>query len=130
MSENGENIEGTTQDFLAGLLLALVLTLLSYFVLPMWQIIVPIGIIAGLKAKSGKKGFFAGLGGVVIGWGLLLGTQSAFSPIAGSAKLLSQIMGLGGSVWWLIIVLTLIIGGLIGGFSGLVGAYVREMIEY
>ncbi len=125
-----ENIEGTPKDFWAGLLLALVLTLLSYLILSIWQVIVPIGIIAGLKAKSGKKGFFAGSGGIMIGWSLLLGTQSAFSPIAGSAELLAQIMGLGGSVWWLIIVLTLIIGGLIGGFSGLVGAYVREMIKY
>ncbi len=125
-----ENSEGTIQDLLTGLLLALVLSILSYLILPIWQVIVPIGIIVGMKAKTGKKGFLAGLGGVVIGWGLLLGTQATFSPIAGSAKLLSQIMGIGGSVWWLIIVLTLIIGGLIGGFSGLVGAYVRDMIGF
>lgn len=126
MSEKSNN---SSKDFGTALLLALVLSVLAYFVLPIWQIIVPIGIISGLKASSGKSGFLASSGGIVIGWGLLLGTQSTFSPIAGVAKLVSQIMGIGGSVWGLIIVLTLLFGGLVAGFSGLVGAYLREILE-
>lgn len=128
MSENGEKTEEGMQDFWTGLLLAVVLSILSYFIISLWQVIIPIGVIAGLKAKTGKKGFFAGFGGVIIGWGLLLGIQSTYSPIAGSAKLLSQILGLGGSAWMLIIGLTLGIGGIITGFSALVGTYLRKIV--
>lgn len=110
-------------------LVALILSYIVHFVYPVWHLIIFIGLIAGLIAANPKSGFLSSFGGVFIGWLLLLSSQSLNHPIAGSASLLANIMGLGESLWPLIVFLTLLIGGIIAGLSGLIGVYLRSIIE-
>ncbi len=108
---------------------ASILAISIYPLLPIWQIMIPIGIISGLIAKEAKESFLAGFIGILVGWGALLGFQAATAPILDAAKLLSQIIGLGTSGWPMVILLTLLIGAMITGLSALIGAYSRKIVQ-
>ncbi len=118
-----------SKNFWGALGFALALSIILYFIYPLWQLILPIGFIAGLIANNHKYGFSAPFFGIFIGWLLLILFQSLNNPTIGSAKLLAGIIGLGGSLWPLIIFLTILIGALIAGLSGLVGAYIRTILK-
>lgn len=117
------------KKFWIGLAVAWTLSVVFYWIYPVWQLVVLIGIVSGIIVEEGREGFVSSFVGVLIGWLTLLGFQSLNYPIKDAASLLAEIIGLGGGLWYVIVILTLLIGGLIAGFSGMVGACGRSLIE-
>lgn len=114
--------------FLSALVLSMSLYIFCKFC-KIWQLVILIGFLSGMFVKSPRSGFLASFSGVVSGWFLLLAIQSIRFPIAGSASLLADIIGLGNSMWFLIIILSLLVGGIVAGFSGLAGSYFRCILD-
>lgn len=116
------------RNFWPALVFALTLSIVIYNI-QSWQLILPIGFISGIIANGEKYGFLSSFCGILIGWFLLILVQSLNYPTIGASKLLAGIIGLSSSLWSLIIFLTIIMGGIIAGLSGLVGAYLGDALK-
>jgi len=106
--------------------LILILAFLAQLFLPWWTI-APLcfGLAAALGGPGGRA-FGAGFAGIGLGWLLLAGWLNV-----GSAGILShrvaQLLPLGGSGWALVL-LTAVLGGLVGGLAALAGGWARQAI--
>ncbi|MCX6201410.1 MAG: hypothetical protein NTW77_04180 [Bacteroidetes bacterium] len=102
--------------------LAFALGLYSQF--PWWLFVATSGIVAFFIMDTPAKSFFAGFLGLGALWaGLAFGKDLANAHLLSSK--VAQILPLGGSYVALIAV-TGVVGGLLGGFSALTGAFMRS----
>lgn len=110
-------------------LLATILTALLSFIagiyVPLWWFFAVVALLVALLVhQRAGKAFFAGFLGLFILWFVLIFWMDNGNDGVLSVKIASM-LPLGGSKWTLIIV-TAIIGGLIAGFAGLSGSYLRS----
>lgn len=102
--------------------LAFAIGLYSQF--PWWLFIATSGVVSFFIAQTPAKSFFAGFIGLAALWaGLATGKDLANAHLLSSK--VAQILPLGGSYVTLIVV-TAVVGGLLGGFAALTGAYLRS----
>ena len=110
------------------LLVAIILTALLSFVsglyLPWWSIAIAAFISALLIPMRSGKAFLVGFLGVFILWALLAWWIDVKNQGILSKKV-AEIFPLGGSAF-LIILVTAVIGALVGGFAALSGSYLRR----
>ena len=116
----------TTRNPWVLLLLVLVLSAVSQWVLPWWMVaVVAFGLGFGL-ARSGKQAFWAGFGGAGLSW-LLPAAWLAYQNDGLLARRVAQLLPLGGSATALVVVAGLV-AGLAGGLAGLAGAWLRAAV--
>lgn len=102
--------------------LAFAIGLYSQF--PWWLFIATSAVVSFFIAQAPAKSFFAGFIGIAALWaGLAMGKDVANAHLLSSK--VAQILPLGGSYVVLILV-TALVGGLLGGFAALTGAYLRS----
>jgi len=94
--------------------------------LPWWSIAVLAFAMGFGLAQSGRAGFLAGFVGLGLSW-LVPAAWLAFENNGLLAHRMAQLLPLGGSVPVLVLVTTLIIG-LVGGLAGLAGRWLREAV--
>jgi hypothetical protein len=99
--------------------LAMVLELAGVF----WLMIVAGGV-AGFLVKRGWLSFFVGFAAIAIGWGVYLVVFASTSPLQRFLGIVGTVLGMPGEV---VVLATLVIGGLMGGLGALVGAYVTQL---
>jgi hypothetical protein len=105
------------------ILLIAALAYLAGTILPWWSIaIVAFGVTA-LLSPSPRWGFIAGFGGIFLLWTLLAAWIDVRNKSILSQKIAS-LFPLGGSSVLLILV-TALVGGLVGGFAGMAGGSLR-----
>ncbi len=107
------------------ILLILVLSLVAQFFLPWWIIAVIAFGLALWKAHSAGNAFVSGFLGIGLGW---LGA-SLFIHLRTGAILtakIAQLFSLPSSV--LLVVITALVGGLVGGFAALSGYLCRKAV--
>ncbi len=83
------------------------------------------GGVAGFFAKQGLKSFLAGFIGVMAAWGIYFIWFAATSPLATFLVLIGNAVEIPGSV---LVIATLVIGGLLGGIGALVGAFLTQIL--
>jgi hypothetical protein len=107
-------------------LLILILALLAQFLLP-WWVIAPLcfGLALGVGAP-GSRAFGAGFAGIGLGWLLVAAWLNVHSADILSHRV-AQLLPLGGSGWALVVV-TALVGGLVGGVAALAGGWARQAI--
>jgi hypothetical protein len=95
-------------------------------IFPYWVIMILIGIGSALLGLSGLQGFLAGGLGLGLAW---LGQALFISTTTGSAlpNKIGELMGLGSGMT--VAGVTAIIGFLLGGFSGLTGSLLRNLVR-
>ncbi|RYU80125.1 hypothetical protein [Hymenobacter persicinus] len=99
---------------------------LAQFFLP-WWIITPVALAAGAAlGRTGGRAFLAGFAGIGLGWLLVAGWEQAQNAGRLSHRV-AQLIPLGGSGWALVVV-TAIIGGLVGGLAALAGCWLRQAV--
>ena len=102
--------------FLAGFVSALLLLLTGT-----WQLAYLAGFLAGLLSSRLRRAVFLGALGVSTAWAAYL----VYVFVAGLglqlADLVGRIFGLGGGAWWLLTILTLVLGILLGAVGGMTG---------
>ena len=99
--------------------LAMVLELAGIF----WLMIVAGGV-AGFMVKKGWLSFIIGFAAIAIGWGVYLIVYAVTSPFQRFLGIVGAAIGIPGEV---VVLATLVIGGLMGGLGALVGAYVTQL---
>jgi len=108
-------------------LLILIITALAQLFLP-WWIVAPVAFLlaAGL-GRTGGRSFLAGFAGVGLGWAVV----AAWRNVGNDGLLahrVAQLLPLGGSSWALVLV-TAIVGGLVGGVAALAGCWLRQALQ-
>ncbi len=102
--------------FLATFLLAELLLLTGT-----WQLAYLAGFLAGMLSLRIRRAFLLGAAGVLVAWAAYL----VYVFVAGAglqlADVVGGIFGLGGGAWWLLTVLTLLLGALLGAAGGFTG---------
>jgi hypothetical protein len=103
--------------------LAMILTLI-----PLWQLIIIPGIIAGMINKSLKRGVLSGFLGVTIAWGLYMMVGMISRNVY---SMLDQIGGLifGEGFGWVFIVVALLIAAILGAFGGGIGNGLMALLK-
>lgn len=112
--------------FLSALLLTALLAFASglYGVLPWWSFAITSFIVALAVHQKAGKAFLAGFLALFGLWVVLAFLQDKANEHILSTKV-ANILPLGGS-YWVLILLTGIIGGLVAGLSALTGSYLRQ----
>lgn len=104
--------------------LILVLAFLMQLFLPWWVIAPLCFVLAAGLGSRGSRAFGAGFAGIGLGWLLMaawLNTQSAGLL----SHRVAQLLPLGGNSWALVL-LTAVLGGLVGGLAALAGSWARQ----
>lgn len=90
-----------------------------------WQLAYLAGFLAGMFSLGIRRGVVLGAAGVAVAWAAYL----VYVFVAGQglqlADLVGRILGVGAGAWWLLTVLTLLLGlilGAAGGFTGCAAA--------
>jgi len=110
--------------FLLGLVGTLILGFIAHYFLPYWSLALVGGIIGALVGGKGWEGFLYGFAGGILLWG-----GKVFWIDTINESILSQQLGellTTGKVG--LLMLTTLVGGLLGGLGGMTGALGREML--
>ncbi len=102
--------------FLSGFVLALLLLLTGT-----WQLAYLAGFLVGILSMRARRALLLGALGVSTAWAAYL----VYVFVAGQglqlAELVGRVLGVGSSAWWLLLLLTLVLGVLLGAIGGLTG---------
>ena len=107
------------------LLSALVVVFLN-IVAPYWAVMIALTVLAGIIRPSGWGGFFGG----GLGMGLIWLGQTVYISAVTSSTLpekMGALMGLGSGLN--LMLLTAVLGFILGGFSGLLGVMFRNLVQ-
>ena len=110
--------------FLLSLLLITTLGFLAGLFLPWWSIALVAFVVALLIPQSIGAGFLSGFLGIFLLWAVIATWIDIANDSILSAKV-SQLLPLGGSSIILILV-TALVGGLVGGFAAMAGSSLRN----
>jgi hypothetical protein len=107
------------------LLSALVVVFLN-IVAPYWAVMIALTVLAGIIRPSGWGGFFGGGLGMGLVW---LGQTVYISAVTSSTlpEKMGALMGLGSGLN--LMLLTAVLGFILGGFSGLLGVMFRNLVQ-
>ena len=109
--------------FLVAIVLTAILAFISGLFLPWWGIAITSLLVAVLIHQKAGKAFLSGLLGVMLLWvGLAWLIDMKNNGVL--SKKIAQLLPLGGNVILLILV-TGLLGGLVGGFAAMTGSYLR-----
>ncbi len=102
--------------FLSAFLLAELLLLTGT-----WQLAYLAGFLAGMLSSRVLRGVVLGAAGVLVAWAAYL----VYVFLAGAglqlANLVGEILGVGSGSWWLLTVMTLLLGAILGAAGGATG---------
>ena len=108
-------------------LLIFVLAALAQWLLPWWSAAVVALVLAFWLPRPGGRAFLAGFGAVGLGWLLLAGWLHVQADGRLSQRV-AELLPLHGNGWLLVLV-TAVLGGLVGGFAALSGAWLRQAFQ-
>ena len=108
------------------LLIILILSFASAYFLPWWMIAVIAFLAAFFMGKTSGQSFWSGFGGVFIAWGIMALIKSIPNDniLATRVAHLFQLPN-----WILILLITALIGGLVGGMSALSGVLIKKAFK-
>ena len=93
-----------------------------------WMTMLIAGALGALLARRHRTSFFAGFIGVAIAWSAIFIYLSLTTQALAIAEFFIGLLGLSG-LGWLVIVISIILGALLGGFGGLLGRSVVELVD-
>ena len=107
-------------------LIILIISLISTYFLPWWMVAVIAFLAALFIGKTSGKSFWSGFGGVFIAWAVLALMKSLPNDniLANRVAHLFQLPN-----WVLILLVTGLIGGLVGGMSALSGLLLKKAFK-
>ena len=114
-----------------GILSALVITIVFGLALQLtgdWKLMLIAGALGALFVRRLRTAFFVGFLGVGIAWSILFVYQILTAQAMAVADMFIGLLGLSG-LGALVIVISVLIGALLGGFGGMLGRALYEFID-
>ena len=120
-------MEEDVRNFYISIFVVTCLTLLLTLI-PIWQLVIIPGIIAGIINKSLKRGLLSGVLGVTLSWGLYILVGAISRNVY---SMLDQLGGLifGEGMGWAFIVLILLLAAIFGAIGGGIGNGLMGLIK-
>ncbi len=122
-------IDDTIPDI--GFLPALVITIVFGIVFQLpgdWKLMLIVGALGALFVRRIRKAFLVGFLGVGLAWGLIFAYLIATAQAMAVADMFIGLLGLEG-LGAIVIVISILIGALLGGFGGMLGRAIYELID-
>jgi len=113
--------------FISSILLTALLSFVAGLYMPWWSVAIAAIIVSIIIPIASWKSFLSGFLSVFLLWAIFAWWVDSKNNSILSQKI-AQLLPLGGSSF-LLILLTAFIGGLVAGFAGLTGSYVRKKLE-
>jgi len=110
---------------------ALVITIVFGLVLQLagsWMLMLIAGALGALFVRRIRKAFLIGFLGVGLAWSILFAYLVITSQAMDVANIFIGLLGLEG-LWIIVIVISVLIGALLGGFGGVLGRALYELID-
>ncbi len=104
----------------------LLLAFLAQLFLPWWVIAPLCFALAAALGSTGGRAFGAGFAGIGLGW-LLTAAWLNINSASILSHRVAQLLPLGGQGWVLVLV-TAVLGGLVGGVAALAGCWMRQAV--
>ena len=112
-----------SEQLMVGFIIAFALALLLELT-GIYLLMLLVGGVAGFFVKRGWLSFIIGFMSVSLAWGIYFIVFAFIGPLGEFFDLIGSIIGIPGVI---LMVLSLIIGGLLGAFGALVGAYTTQL---
>lgn len=93
-----------------------------------WMTMIIAGALGALFVRRHRRAFLAGFLGVGISWTVLFLVLTMTSQASVVAEFFIGLLGLTG-LGWLVMVISVLVGALLGAFGGLLGRSVYELID-
>jgi hypothetical protein len=107
-------------------LIILILSFISGLFLPWWTVAIVAFLAAVFLGKTNAQSFWSGFGGVAVAWLIL----ALFKSIPNDNLLVKKIAQLFQLPHWILVLLiTALIGGLVGGMSALSGVLLKKAVK-
>jgi len=122
-------IDDTIPDI--GFLAALVITIVFGLALQLagdWKLMLIAGALGALFVRRIRKAFLVGFLGVGIAWGILFAYLALTAQAMAVADIFIGLLGLSG-LGALVIVISVLIGAMLGGFGGMLGRALYELLD-
>ena len=111
--------------FIVSILLIALLSFALGLYLPWWSLALVAFVVAALIHQRAGKAFLSGFLGLFLLWGIMAFIIDANNDHVLSVKV-AELLPLGGSSF-LLILITALIAGLVGGLAAMAGSYVRTI---
>ncbi|MHA1271651.1 MAG: hypothetical protein ACTSPY_17800 [Candidatus Helarchaeota archaeon] len=83
------------------------------------------GAFAGILIKKGWISFVIGFIGISLAWGVYFIIFSVIGPLDLLLSIIGSLIGIPG---FLLIIIAILIGGLLGGFGAMIGGFIMQMV--
>jgi len=116
----------------AGFVPALIIVIVLAIALQLtgvWVTMLIAGAFGGLFTRRHLRAFLAGFLGVGVAWSIIFLYLIGTTPAIAIAGFFIGLLGLGENLGIIVIVIAIIIGALLGGFGGIMGRAVFELVE-
>ncbi|RFZ90658.1 hypothetical protein D0C36_16985 [Mucilaginibacter conchicola] len=104
----------------------LLLAFVCGYLIPWWAACALAFIAALILGKTSTQAFWSGFGGMAIAWGALALMKSIPNDHLLATRV-AQVFHV--KYWWAMLAVTVLIGGIVGGFSALSGLLVKKVFE-
>jgi len=94
-----------------------------------WVTMLVAGAFGGLFTRRHLRAFLAGFLGVGVAWSIIFLYLISTTPVIAISGFFIGLLGLSGNLGVIVIVIAIIIGALLGGFGGVMGRAVLELVE-
>lgn len=109
-------------------LLGAVLIVLAH-VSGLWWVAVAVGVVIGLVVRGAVGVVVTALAAGIVGWGAPLAWLAATQPVVSVASVMAGILGVGTSNSGLVIILTIVLGGVLCLCGAWVGSALRQLVS-
>ncbi len=92
-----------------------------------WLTMIIAGVFAGLFTRTHLKAFISGFFGVALAWTIIFIYRILTAQAMEIATFFIGLLGL--SIGWLVIVISVLLGAFLGGFGGIFGRSLIELID-
>ena len=120
-------MEIENRKFYISIVVVLCLTMLLTLI-PVWQLVIIPGIIAGMLNKSLKRGILSGFSGVTVSWGIyvIIGvlTRNVYFLLDQFGELI-----FGGGSGWIFLILIILLAAIFGAMGGGIGNGIMTLIN-
>ena len=113
--------------FLQALIVVIVLGIV-FEITGVWMTMLFVGVFGALFVRGYKKSFLLGFLGVGIAWGILFAYLTLTSQAMAVANFFIALLGLEG-LGALVIIISVLVGALLGAFGGVLGRSVFDLID-